>query len=70
MLSVHPRSASWTRRRRRGGHLVLAVGATPDAVVIHNPSGFPGRSQRFAHVPWADLERFYAGRGVVLAERP
>ncbi|WUH90300.1 C39 family peptidase [Streptomyces sp. NBC_00433] len=51
---------------QRGGHLVLAVGAGPDAVVIHNPSGLPGRSQQFHHVPLADLGRFYAGRGVVL----
>jgi hypothetical protein len=50
----------------RGGHLVLAIGAGPDTVVIHNPSGLPGRSQQFHHVPLADLDRFYAGRGVVL----
>src|SRR5882757_382345 len=51
---------------QRGGHLVLAVGAGPEAVVLHNPSGLPGRSQQFHHVRWADLDRFYAGRGVVL----
>jgi hypothetical protein len=54
----------------RGGHLVLAVGVTDEAVVIHNPSGFPGVSQRFTHIPWSELDFFYAGRGVVLAERP
>ncbi|MFI6687260.1 C39 family peptidase [Streptomyces sp. NPDC050485] len=52
--------------RRRGGHLVLAVGTTEEAVVLHNPSGFPGGSQEFARVPWHELGRFYAGRGVVL----
>lgn len=51
---------------QRGGHLVLAVGAGPDAVVIHNPSGLPGHSQTFHQVPWRDLDRYYAGRGVVL----
>jgi hypothetical protein len=55
---------------RRGGHLVLAVGATPESLLVHNPSGFPGTSQRFAEIPWDDLGRFYAGRGVVLASEP
>ncbi|MCZ0974608.1 C39 family peptidase [Streptomyces albulus] len=67
LLSVHPsvRDAD-PRPPRRGGHLVLAVGVTPDHVVIHNPSGLPGRSQQFAHVDWERWERVYAGRGVVL----
>ncbi|MCJ0871588.1 C39 family peptidase [Streptomyces sp. AP-93] len=70
MLSVH-----WSIRspaaapESRGGHLVLAVGATEDAVLVHNPSGFPDGSQRYAPVPWADLDRFYAGRGVLLGGR-
>ena len=51
---------------RRGGHLVLAVGADEEHVVIHDPSGLPGRSQEYARVRWSDLERFYAGRGIVL----
>lgn len=50
----------------RGGHLVLAVGATEESVLLHNPSGLPGRSQEAAEVPWARLAAFYAGRGVVL----
>ncbi|MGP4001432.1 C39 family peptidase [Streptomyces sp. 8N706] len=67
LLSVHPSIRVLDAAPpRRGGHLVLAVGTTPQALVIHNPSGFPGRSQQFAHVPWADLDRFYAGRGVIL----
>ncbi|MEU1353914.1 C39 family peptidase [Streptomyces cinnamoneus] len=53
----------------RGGHLVLAVGTSPDHLFIHNPSGLPGQSQRFAAVPWGDLDRFYAGRGIVLGAR-
>ncbi|MFI6448947.1 C39 family peptidase [Kitasatospora sp. NPDC050543] len=67
MISVHPsvRELGPTPERP-GGHLVLAVGATEDGLVIHNPSGFDGESQQFARVPWRDLPRFYAGRGVVL----
>ncbi|MGW1771073.1 C39 family peptidase [Streptomyces sp. NPDC002104] len=70
MLSVH-----WSIRtlapavEARGGHLVLAVGATADAVLVHNPSGFPDGSQQYAPVAWADLDRFYAGRGVLLGGR-
>ncbi|CDR03651.1 C39 family peptidase [Streptomyces iranensis] len=67
MLSVHPSlRALDPRPPHRGGHLVLAVGATPDHLLVHNPSGFPDGSQRFAEVPWGDLGRFYAGRGVLL----
>lgn len=67
MLSVHPSIRTLDPiPPRLGGHLVLAVGATEDALVIHNPSGFPDGSQRFAQVPWDDLPRFYAGRGIVL----
>ncbi|MEV5730318.1 MULTISPECIES: C39 family peptidase [Streptomyces] len=50
----------------RGGHLVLAVGANEESVMLHNPSGLPGASQEFASVPWPRLDRFYAGRGVIL----
>ncbi|MCK7625226.1 C39 family peptidase [Streptomyces sp. RS10V-4] len=67
LLSVHPsiRDAD-PAPPHRGGHLVLAVGVTPGHVVVHNPSGLPGHSQEFAPVPWAKLDRVYAGRGVVL----
>jgi hypothetical protein len=51
---------------KRGGHLVLAVGATPEGLLINNPSGFPGQSQKAHNVTWSDLDRFYAERGVVL----
>lgn len=67
MLSVHPSIRTLDPSPpRRGGHLVLAVGATSDAAVIHNPSGLPGRSQQHAHVRWDELNRFYAERGVLL----
>ncbi|MEV0535238.1 C39 family peptidase [Kitasatospora sp. NPDC050463] len=68
MLSVHPeiRAPDGPEPHRRGGHLVLAVGVTGTALVIHNPSGFAAESQAYAHVPWRRLDRFYAGRGIVL----
>ncbi|WP_420492955.1 C39 family peptidase [Kitasatospora camelliae] len=67
ILSVHPAIRTLDPQPpRRGGHLVLAVGATEHELLIHNPSGFPDRSQAAARVPWADLPRFYADRGIVL----
>lgn len=53
----------------KGGHLVLVVGADAEGVELNNPSGFPGRSQQHARVSWTTLERFSAGRGVVLGNR-
>jgi hypothetical protein len=71
MLSVHRTIRTLDPAPpKRGGHLVLAVGIKEDAVLIHNPSGLPGRSQQHAAVPWTDLDRFYANRGVVLAMSP
>ncbi|MFH9649060.1 C39 family peptidase [Streptomyces albidoflavus] len=52
----------------RGGHLVLAVGANKEAVLVNNPSGLPGSSQTAAAVPWARLDAFYAHRGVILGD--
>nr|WP_030268394.1 C39 family peptidase [Streptomyces sp. NRRL B-24484] len=67
MISVHPSIRTLEPAPpRAGGHLVLAVGADDRALLIHNPSGFPDESQQYARVPWADLDRFYAGRGIVL----
>ncbi|MEV7420210.1 C39 family peptidase [Streptomyces sp. NPDC089919] len=67
MLSVHPSIREpQTRPASRGGHLVLAVGCTAGHLQIHNPSGMPGVSQRFAEVPWPALPKFFARRGVVL----
>ncbi|MFG2698427.1 C39 family peptidase [Kitasatospora sp. NPDC051984] len=71
MISVHPAIRTLAPEvPRPGGHLVLAVGADDDALYIHNPSGFPDESQRAARVPWADFDRFYAGRGVLLGPPP
>ncbi|MEU1816122.1 C39 family peptidase [Streptomyces roseifaciens] len=68
LLSVHKtiRTLHEPNPPSKGGHLVLAVGATQEKVLINNPSGLPGASQQYAEVPWERLEHFYAGRGVVL----
>lgn len=71
MLSVHPSIRTHlVDPPSRGGHLVLAVGADPQAVTFHNPSGLYQDSQQYARVPWDRLGPFYAGRGVVLGARP
>jgi hypothetical protein len=67
ILSVHP-----TIRRptavppERGGHLVLAVGTHDDGLILHNPSGLPGASQKFARLDYATLGRYFAGRGMII----
>lgn len=67
MISVHPSIRTLEPAPpRAGGHLVLAVGADDEGLLVHNPSGFAGESQQHARVPWADLGRFYAGRGILL----
>lgn len=52
----------------KGGHLVLAVGAGEEGVIIHNPSGLPDASQEYATVAWEHLDAFYARRGVIIGE--
>ncbi|MGW8378372.1 C39 family peptidase [Streptomyces sp. ODS28] len=67
MLSVHPSIRHpESEPPRTGGHLVLAVGATEDVLVLHNPSGYHGVSQEYARVPWDRFGKFSAERGVVL----
>ncbi|MCA2211414.1 hypothetical protein [Jidongwangia harbinensis] len=68
MASVHPSIRSLAPEPpARGGHLVLVMDVTPAGdLVLHNPSGLPDRSQRFAVVGPDDFGRFYAERGVVL----
>ncbi|MGW6918727.1 C39 family peptidase [Kitasatospora sp. NPDC054939] len=79
VLSVHPgirepeagaAAPAGAGGPRRAGHLVLAVGAGPAELVIHNPSGYPGESQAYARVPWDLLDHWYAGRGIVLGPPP
>ncbi|MCX5182633.1 C39 family peptidase [Streptomyces sp. NBC_00268] len=67
LLSVHKTVRTPdTDPPSKGGHLVLAVGVSEEKVMLHNPSGLPGRSQVAAEVTWDRLGSFYAGRGVIL----
>lgn len=68
LISVHKsiRHAETEAPPSRGGHLVLAVGADTEGLLIHNPSGLPGVSAQYAEVSWTRLAAFYAGRGVLL----
>jgi hypothetical protein len=49
----------------RGGHLILLHGRDPEGVWFHNPSGV-APYQADAYLPFATMERFYAGRGMTL----
>ncbi|MFF8769084.1 C39 family peptidase [Kitasatospora sp. NPDC015120] len=55
---------------QRGGHLVLAHTADERTVTIHNPSGWPGVSQKNHRIEWRALDRFFAGRGIILGPHP
>jgi hypothetical protein len=72
IVSVH-RWIRWPDRDppERGGHLVLVTGALTTgagggALRLHNPSGFPGASQRDVMVRVADFAKFFAGRGMLI----
>ena len=52
---------------QRGGHLVLVTGAAAGLIRLHNPSGIPAASQRDALIAIPDFERFFAGRGLLIA---
>jgi hypothetical protein len=69
IASVHP----WVRWPDRtpphtGGHLVLVTGAAKGVLRLHNSSGLPGASQRDARIRAADFARFFAGRGLIIAD--
>ena len=67
MISVHPTIRTpWQTPPHRGGHLVLVTGYDTGGLLVHNPSGLPGESQRHARVGFDVLGRFYAGRGIVI----
>ncbi|HMN70674.1 MAG TPA: hypothetical protein PKA55_02270 [Rhodoblastus sp.] len=67
IASVH-HSIRWPEREppSRGGHLVLATAATPEAVRFHNPSGHDHASQADVILPLATFDRFFAGRGAAV----
>jgi len=67
MISVHP-WIRWHERMppKRGGHLVLVTGTGHGYVQFHNPSGLPGQNQEHARIPVGTLNRFYAGRAILI----
>lgn len=67
IASVHP-SIRWPNREppMRGGHLVLVLEATADAIVFHNPSGHDGGSQEYVSISFPTFDKFFAGRGVII----
>jgi hypothetical protein len=67
IASVSP-EIRWPERANecRGGHLVLITGAEDGRVWFHNPSGLPATAVD-AELPAADMERFFAGRGITLS---
>ncbi|HEY1998402.1 C39 family peptidase [Paraburkholderia sp.] len=50
---------------QRGGHLILLHGRDRDGIWFHNPSGV-APYQADVYLPFATVERFYAGRGMTL----
>jgi hypothetical protein len=67
IASVH-HSIRWPDREppMRGGHLVLVLEATADAILFHNPSGHDVGSQEYASVPVPTFDKFFAGRGITI----
>ena len=67
IASVHP-SIRWLEPPppKKGGHLVLVTGATPDKIVFHNPSGHTVETQVDAAAATGMFGEFFAGRGVLI----
>jgi hypothetical protein len=51
---------------RKGGHLVLALEASDNGVVFHNPSGHILQSQENVSMGTERFDRYFAGRGVAI----
>lgn len=67
IASVHS-SIRWPDRTppAKGGHLVLAIEASTDTLVFHNPSGHDPRSQEYASMSLRRFDDFFAGRGIAI----
>jgi hypothetical protein len=67
IASVHP-SIRWLKGPppKKGGHLVLVTRVSPGGVVFHNPSGHDEETQMDAAATYAQLDEFFAGRGVLV----
>ena len=67
MASVHPSIRSPDGEPpSRGGHLVLVLGASDNAIVFHNPSGYIESSQEYASLPCSSFDKYFAGRGIMI----
>lgn len=53
---------------RKGGHLVLVLGYDlyKKVLYFHNPSGTTLENQQYAEVSFADFDKFFANRGIVI----
>jgi Peptidase_C39 like family len=53
----------------KGGHLVLMLGYDLDKLefYFHNPSGFKQKTQQYATISFADFNKFFANRGIVVS---
>lgn len=71
LVSVHPEIRSAPEPPpKRGGHLVLAFGSGQDDdgyLEFHNPSGDIPATREAVRLPLPVFERYYAGRGVLVA---
>jgi hypothetical protein len=71
IASVH-HSIRWPEREppAKGGHLVLVLHASTNAIVFHNPSGHTQSSQEYASLPCSAFGRYFAGRGIAIKPQP
>lgn len=70
IVSVHPtiRDAGTSKgpAGRLGGHLILVHSMSPDGIRFHNPSGYWPYAQSDVRLPWAEFDKFYANRGIII----
>lgn len=52
----------------KGGHLILLLGYDLESrqFFLHNPSGHTPESQEYATIDFADFDRFFSGKGIVI----
>lgn len=55
--------------KHRGGHLVLLLGydKTKQELYLHNPSGNTPSSQTYAAISFADFQKFFSERGIIIS---
>lgn len=70
MLSVHPSLRTGhapPSSAELKGHTVLAVGYTPEALLVHDPGAADERRQRNVRIPWGRLHLWYQGRALFVS---